>query len=222
MPLHVNLYHEIQRQEIARQRDPLRLGLLAILLIAIGFAVNYFVILERAHSVGVRYTDVQGVWTALEPKAKDAKAKQDELNNEIQASDALRKTVDGRFDWAPILQEILKTTPREVQLTRVAADMPDDEKVTSSHITISGISGAVEPRKEAEAVRTALEARLAKHFKHVSSAFKELDDSDQFVLLDGHRLATAGFTIEYQVQLRDAVAAATPAPARRARKEASE
>jgi len=220
MPLHVNLYHEVQRQELARQRDPLRLAMLVVLLIAIGFAVNYFVVLERAHVVNIQYIGIEGTWNALAPKAKEAKARQDELNEDIHASDALKKVVDGRFDWAPMLEEILKTTPRSVQLTHVAADIPSDDKATTSVLTISGISGAVEPRKEAEHIRTALEAKLASQFMHVSSAFKELEDSDQFVMLDGRRLATATFTIEFQIQLRDAAAAA-PTPARRARKEAA-
>jgi len=221
MPLHVNLYHEIEQQEIARQRDPLRLGMLAVLIIAIGFAVNYFIVLERAHIVGIHYADAQTAWSAIEPKAKAAKTRQDQLNTAIQASDAVMKAIDSRFDWAPILQEILKTTPRSVQLTHVSADVPEDEKAITSSITICGISGAVEPRKQAESVRTELDARLASRFEHVSSVFKELEDSDQFVLLDGRRLATATFTIEYQIQLRDPIAAATPPP-RRARKESAE
>ena len=60
MPLHVNLYHEVQRQELARRRDPLRLGMIGLLVIAIGFVVNYFVVLEGAHSVGVRYSSLAG------------------------------------------------------------------------------------------------------------------------------------------------------------------
>jgi hypothetical protein len=91
-------------------------------------------------------------------------------------------------------------------------------------LSISGISGAVEPRKEAESVRTALAAGLAPHFEHVTSVFKDLEDSDQFAMLDGRRLPTATFTIEFQIQLRDAAAtaAAAPQPARRTKKEDSE
>ena len=212
MPLHINLYHEVQRQELARQRDPLRLGMLAVLVIAIGFVANYFVVLERAHVAGIHFADIQGAWSGLQPKAQDAKARQDQLNSEIQASDALKKTIDSRFDWAPVLQEILKSAPRSVQLTHVSVDVPDDDKAISGVLSLSGISGAVEPRKQAEAVRTALEASLARRFTHVSSVFKQLDDSDQFAMLDGRRLATAAFTIEFQIQLRAPVVVATPPP----------
>lgn len=221
MPLHVNLYHEVQQQELARQRDPLRLGMLIGLIIATGFAANYFVVLERAHSIGVRFTDIQGEWAAIEPKAKDAKARAEKLDDEITASNAVMKRVDSRFYWAPVLDEILKTVPRSVQLTHVGADAPSDAPGTSSVLTLSGISGAAEPRKEAETVRIALEARLAAKFKHVTSVFKMLDDSDQYVMLDGRRLPTAAFTLEFQIETQDPVVAA-PAPARRSKSGASE
>lgn len=222
MPLHVNLYHEVQRQELARRRDPFRLGMLGILIIAIGFVANYFVVLERSHVISLRFSTLQGQWAKIEPKAKDAKARQDELNTEIAASDAMMKNVDGRLYWAPVLDEILKAVPRSVQLTHVDAQSPGDEKGINSVITVSGISSSAEPRKEAEDVRTALAARLGAKFKHVDSVFKTLDDSDEYVMLDGHRMPTAAFTLEFQVQVRDPIVVAAPAPARKSRAEASE
>ncbi len=59
-------------------------------------------------------------------------------------------------------------------------------------------------------MRTALNARLSTQFKNVTSVFKTLDDSDQFVMLDGQRLPTASFTMEFQLQVRDPVVEATP------------
>jgi Tfp pilus assembly protein PilN len=207
MPLHVNLYHEVQRQAQARRRDPLRLGMIGLLVIALGFVVNYFVVLEGAHSVGERYSILEDEFNKLNPKAKDAKARQAELNDEITASDTMMKSVDSRFYWAPVLDQLLKTVPRNVQLTHVGADAPSDGK-GSDVLTIAGISSAAEPRKEAEALRTALDAKLAANFKSVSSVFKMLDDSDQVVVLDGHRLSTATFTIEFQLEAKDPVDAA--------------
>jgi Tfp pilus assembly protein PilN len=129
----------------------------------------------------------------------------------------MMKNVDSRFYWAPVLDQILRSVPRTVQLTHVSADTPPDANATTSVLSITGISSAEEPRKEAEALRTALEARLSGQFKSVTSVFKNLDDSDQIVMLDGRRLATANFTIDFQLQAKDPVAAATPAPARRAK-----
>jgi Tfp pilus assembly protein PilN len=220
MPLHVNLYHEVQQQERARQRDPVRLTMLGLLIICIGFVANYFVVLEREHSISIRYGLLQSQWAKIEPKAKDAKARQDELNAEIAASDAMMKAVDSRIYWAPVLGEVLKTVPRSVQLTHVGGESPADETLPDSVLTITGISSSPEPRQEAETVRTALNASLGTQYKKVTSIFKDLDDSDQFVMLDGRHLPTASFTMEFQIQVRDPVGAAAPAPARKSRGEA--
>jgi len=210
MPLHVNLYHEVQRQELARQRDPLRLGMLGILVIAIGFVAYYFIALEQSHEINIRYSALQDNWDKIAPKAKAAKDRQDELNAEIQASDAMVKSVNSRLFWAPILDQVLRTVPREVQLTHIGTQLPGDDKSLYSTITLTGISSAAEPRKEAEYVRTALNAKLGTLFKNVSSVFQNLDDSDEFVILDGRRLATATFTMQFQIQTRDPVVEGAP------------
>jgi Tfp pilus assembly protein PilN len=211
MPLHVNLYHEVQRQERARQRDPLRLGMLGLLVIAIGFVAYYFVVLEGAHQIGEQYAALQSQFNALDPKAKAAEARQTELNTEIAASDTMIKNVNSRFYWAPVLDQILKSVPRSVQITHVGGATGTDPAGPST-LSITGISSAIEPRKEAEALRLALDAKLGSAFKDVTSVFRALDDSDQIVMLDGRRLATATFTIEIQLVQKDPVADAAAAP----------
>jgi hypothetical protein len=217
MPLHVNLYHEIQSQERARRRDPLRLTIIGLVVIGIGFVANYFVALGEAHIVGEHYATLQAQFSKLDPKAKAAKARQTELDDEISASDTMMKTVDGRFYWAPVLDQILKVVPRNVQLIHVAADAAGDK--SPGVLTISGISSGVEPRKEAESLRQALGAKLGSEFLNVTSVFKFLDDSDEVAVLDGRRLATATFTIE--IQLEPKPSATEPVPAARKLKLAS-
>jgi len=199
MPLHVNLYHEVQAQERARQRDPLRLSMLGMLVIAIGFVVYYFVALGSAHIVSSQYATLQGEFAKLDPKAQAAKAREAELNDAITASDTMMKEVDGRFYWAPVLDQILQMN---VQLTHVGADL-GAASTGVNVLTITGISSAVEPRKAAEALRTALAARLGRQFKNVTAFFKTLDDSDEFVVLGGTRLPTATFTLEFDLQVKD-------------------
>jgi len=220
MPLHVNLYHEIQHQELARRRDPLRLGMIGLAVIAAGFVAYYCVVLERSHLVGMQYEQLQDEFSRLDPKAKAAKERQDELNDEITASQTMMQNVDGRFYWAPVLDQILKSVPRNVQLTHVGA-MSGPSGATNT-LSISGISSAIEPRKEAEALRTALAARLATKFKGVTATFKNLEDSEEFVMLDGRRLATATFTIEFQLQPKDPGDAPAAAPARKPKLVADE
>jgi Tfp pilus assembly protein PilN len=209
MPLHVNLYHEVLRQERARQRDPLRLSMIGLLVIAIGFVVYYFIALEGAHEVGVQFATYQAEFSKLDPKSKAAKAREAELNDEITASDTMMKEVDSRFYWAPVLDQVLQTVPLNVQLTHVGADLAA-QNASTNVLTITGISSAAEPRKAAEALRTALAARLGKQFKSVNAFFKTLDDSDEFVVLDGRRLPTATFTLEFDLQVKDAAQDAPP------------
>lgn len=214
MPLHVNLHHEIQQQEQARRRDPLRVGMLAVLVVAIGFVIYYFWVLERSHGVNSRYGVLEATWSKLEPQSKNAKARQAELDSQIKASDALIKDIEGRFYWAPVLGEILRTVPRDVQLVRVNGETQAGSLLNV--VTIAGVSSGVEPRKQAEAVRTVLATKLAAACKHVTSSFKALDDSDQFVMLDGRRLPTASFIMEFQMQIKEAPSP-TPAPAHKSK-----
>jgi Tfp pilus assembly protein PilN len=215
MPLHVNLYHEVQAQERARQRDPLRLGMLGLLVIAIGFVVYYVIALGSAHTVASQYAALQSEYSRLDPKAQAAKAREAELNDSISASDTMMKEVDGRFYWAPVLDQILQTVPLNVQLTQVGASLGSPASGTNV-LTITGISSASEPRKAAEQLRTALAARLGKQFKNVNAFFKTLDDSDEVVVLNGARLPTATFTIEFDLKVNDP-ALDTPPPTRHAK-----
>ena len=218
MPLHVNLHHEIEQQELARRRDPLRMGMLAVLIIAIGFVGYYFWEMEATHGINVRYGTLQSDWSKLEPKSKAAKAREADLDSQIKASDALMKDIDSRFYWAPVLGEVLRTIPRDVQLVSLNAQTPAGG--TSNVITIAGVSSGNEPRKEAEAVRTALATRLQGESKAkggVTSSFKGLDDGDQFVMLDGRRLPTAVFTMEFDLPVRDPAPTPPPVPTRKIR-----
>jgi len=190
--------------------------MLAILVIAVGFIAYYFVELEQCHAVATVFGGLQDDWSRIDPKCKAAKARQDELDDQIKASDQLKKNVESRFYLAPVLGEILRTVPQNVQLLHVAVDAPADGDATTSLLTVSGISSAAEPRREAETVRTALEAKLGTEFKKVTSVFKALDDSDQLVTFNGHPLPTATFTIEFEIQVRDPIVAA-PTPVRRQR-----
>jgi Tfp pilus assembly protein PilN len=207
MPLHVNLYHEVQRQELNRKRDPLRLGMLGLLVIAIGFVGYYFFLMGAAHVVTAQYDQLANQVAQLDPKAKAAKDREAELNVEIAASQTMRESVDGRFYMAPVLDQILKTVPPTVQLLHMEVDAPDPGRPDAiSTVTITGISSDVEPRKEAEVLRTALNTSLGARFKNVTAVFKDLEDSDEVVVYNGQRLATATFTIQVQLQPGDPVA----------------
>ncbi len=212
MALHINLYHEIQKQELARRRDPLKLGMLGLLLVVIGFVAFYFYRMESVHLLNVRIATLETEWKKFEPKQKAAKTREDELTQNIKLSDLLTKRIESRFYWAPILDEVLQNVPREVQITKLAGDLAI-EKGRPSVLLVSGISSSAAPRKVAEDLRTALDEKLAENFEKVNSRFNSLDDTEESVTLDGKPCPTATFAIEFQ--LHNSAPEPTPVPARK-------
>src|SRR5437764_709992 len=107
MALHINLHHEIQSQERARRRDPLKLSMFAALVIALAFVAYYFVRIGSVRSVSSRLAAVQADWNRIEPRAKEAKKLEEEFTAEIKTSETLVKQIENRFYWAPIFEQIL-------------------------------------------------------------------------------------------------------------------
>ena len=210
MPLHIDLLHEIQHQKLARRRDPLKLSILAMLLVGVGFVAFYLARLQQVSSVRTRLGAVQAEWDKLEPKARQAKTEEEELTASIKASETMVKRVDGRFYWAPIFDQVMQAVPREVQITRISGDV-SNEAAKPKVLHVVGISSsASEPRKVAEDLRTALDNKLSEKFKHVTSSFRSLEESEEVVTLDGKAIPTANFSMEFQITTAEA--APTPAP----------
>ena len=218
MSLHINLYHEIQKQALARRRDPLKIAMIGLIVIGVGFAAFYFYQIGCAHSANVRAASLQADWMKIDPRAKTAKAREDELSTSIKVSETLVKQVESRFYWAPIFGQVLQVVPHEVQITRLSGDASSDPAKAAHIINISGIASSATdapPRKVAEDLRTALDEKLSEKFKHVTSSFRSLEDSDENVTLDGKRCPTASFAMEFQITSADAEP--TPAPVRKSK-----
>ena len=212
MALHINLYHEIEKQKHARQRDPLKLGMIGLAVITLAFAGYYFYRLGSVHDVNVRLGALEQDWSKLEPKLKAAKTREEELNAMIKLSEALVKHIEGRFYWAPVFERVMQSVPREVQITRINGDLAAD-RTKPSIINLTGISSGDEPRKVAEDLRTALYDELSGKFKSVSSSFKSLEEGETPAALNGRRYPTANFAMEFQITTTEPEP--TPAPARK-------
>src|SRR5256885_1408433 len=118
MALHINLYHEVQKQQLARRRDPLKLGMLGLLCIGVGFVIFYLYRMECVHEINSHVAALQAEWEKLDPKQKAAKEREEELNIAVKLNDMFVKRIDGRFYWAPVLAQILEKVPVDVQLTK--------------------------------------------------------------------------------------------------------
>lgn len=214
MALRINLYHEVQKARQLKRRDPLKLSIYGISAILTLFAVYYGIELGRMHGMSVELNSVQAQYNQLEPKAKAAKKREAEINAEIQKSDLITKRIEQRFYWAPMLEQVAQTVPREVQITRLIGEVTGDS-LRKCSLTLDGLSAGTDPRKVAEDLRTAIAEKLAPKYKTVASSFKSLEDGTEIVLLDGKQMATASFAINVQITAGEEAAPAAPARRKR-------
>jgi Tfp pilus assembly protein PilN len=233
MALRIDLYHEIRKQQLQRQRDPLKLAMLGILAIGVAFAGYYFVRMGQVAKIRGRAAQMDGEWKTMSDKEAKAKMRETELNDLLKSSDALVQRIETRFYWATALEQVFLTVPREVQITNLSGDVstektraaapapagkgreskPAEAKTTETkrcQITISGVSAGEEPRTVAENLRTALANSLSQKYDRVSSVFKGLDEVTDIARLDGKAWPMASFTINLEMHTPEPAA---PVPA---------
>lgn len=209
MALHLNLYHEIQKARQLKRRDPLKISIICLSGAAALCAIYYFIELGRMHGMAAELAKVQSQFNQLEPKAREAKKREEAINVEIRRNDLMVKRIEDRFYWAPMLEQIAQAVPREVQVTRLVGDLTGDG-VRKCSLTLDGLSAGSDPRKVAEDLRTAIAEKLTPKYKSVTSSFKSLEDGTETVLLDGRQMPTASFAINIVLTTGEEVAAATP------------
>jgi hypothetical protein len=194
MALYLNLYHEIQKQKLKRQRDPFKIGIMVMLMVAVGFIAYYFWRLESVQKSTRELLRVQSEWKATEPKQKVALARRDELDLNVKLRDAIVHKIENRFYWAPLLNSILRVTPPEVQITGFGGEALNTgpKKIT---VSVSGISTGAQPRNVAEKLRTTLQNELALHYQQVTTVFGTLDDNAETIQYQGRTLPTSTFVI---------------------------
>ena len=210
MALHLNLYHEVTTAKALKRRDPLKLAMLGLAAVIAGFASYYVIELVKLHSINNSLATVKGEFTKLEPLAKIAKKREEELNAQMKSGDLLVKKVEGRFYWAPMLEQIMQVVPREVQVTRLAGDIAG-EGVRHCTISLDGLSAGADARKVAEDLRTALAEKFTASYRNVTSKFRSLEDGTEMVMLDGKQVPTALFAISVDLYAGAEPAAAQPA-----------
>jgi hypothetical protein len=198
MALRLNLYHEVIKAKALKRRDPLKITIYGLSAIAACCASWYFIQVVRMHAINDEMTRVKAEYDKIEPQAKAAKKREEELAAQAKASEQLAKRMEGRFYWAPVLAQIMQIVPREVQITRMGGDVTGDGQRRCT-ITIDGLSAGSDPRRVAEDLRTAIAEKFTPHYKNVTSTFKTLEDGNELVMLDGKQVSTATFAINVQL-----------------------
>jgi hypothetical protein len=209
MALHLNLYHEVTKAKALKRRDPLKLSIYALVAIIACFAGYYITQVIKVHGISTELNKVKAEFTKLEPEAKAAKKREEELHAEMKAGELLVKRVETRFYWAPMLAQIMEIVPRDVQVTRLVGDLSGDG-MRRCQISLDGLSAGTDARKVAEDLRTAIAEKLSPNYKNVSSKFRTLEDGTEMVMLDGKQVPTAIFAINVELFTGDDKAAAQP------------
>ena len=214
MPLHLNLLHEEIAEHRQRQRDPLKLGMIALGVIAALLAAFYMFKGYQTLGLKSRLAAVEADWAKVEPKVTAAQKRSKELTDIIQTTGVLDSMIEGRFFWAPLLQKISLCVAPNAQVTSIDGSVSEDTKLVN--VSVEGIAAGREPRAAAEELRQLLLEQLGRSYTEVKIEFKTLEDLDTIVNVAGANMAMARFILAINfnpVTAADAKASGTPAPA---------
>jgi Tfp pilus assembly protein PilN len=200
MALHLNLFHEIEKQKALQRRDPLKLSMYGIGLVAAALAGWYVLQLTAASAASSELSRAEAEYNKLKPQAEKATKRKEELSVSIKTSDTFVKRIEGRFYWAGVLQSLTELVPGEVQITKMNGEIASDA-ARHGTLTLEGVSAGAEPRKVAEDLRRNLIDKFTPQYKHVAASFTLLDDGKEGVQMSGQVMPTAVFTIKLTLQL---------------------
>ena len=193
MALHLNLLHEEIQQQRDRQRDPLKIGMMALGVIGALLALIYLWNLYRMVETKRQFAVVDREWTKIEPDVTAAKKRAAELNDIIKTTRVLDESIESRFFWGPFLQKIALCVAPNAQLKSVLGGQLDDGK--HIEVTIDGIAAGREPRAAAEDLRQMLLEQLGKSYGEVKIEFKTLEDLDTMINMSGANMSMAHYIL---------------------------
>lgn len=210
MALRLNLNHEILQAERLRKRDPLKLSIMGLSAIAACFAAYYFFQLAKMGVISQEYARKKGEFESIESKAAAAKIRDEELAVTMRAGENMLQRIEGRFYWAPMIEQLVNAVPAEVQITKLSGDVQGDS-TKKCRLTIDGLSSGTDPRQAAEELRTSIAESFGNKYKNVATSFRSLEDGVETVQIGGVPRPTATFAINVEFQGGEELAKATPA-----------
>lgn len=197
MALTINLLHEEQALVQLRKRDPLKLGIYALVGVAFLFVAYYGYRLLGSSSIKNDLDSKQAEWAKQEPKAKAAAEQDKVFNDKLGVATLVSERIDKRFYWAPLLSDLQKAVPPNVQIISFqGSSEAKDEKIT---VAIEGLAAGPVPRAAAEQFRTTLAEILNRSYKGASASFRSLDETASAVTFGGKQTPTARFSINVKL-----------------------
>src|SRR5437868_11509844 len=128
MALHLNLLHEQILEQRQRQRDPLKLGMIALIGAGALLFLYYTWNAYQTLAIKARLSAVEREWVKIEPKLTAAQKRSSELNNIIKTTSVLDDYIEHRFFWGPFLAKIARCVAPNTQLTSLEGLVLDDSK----------------------------------------------------------------------------------------------
>jgi hypothetical protein len=188
MALYLNLYHEVARRKRAERRDPLKISLMAAGLFAAVMMGYYFWELDRVTKYGLVADRKRAEVGRLQSRAMQGVKLDAEFTQKARLSAALVERMEERFYWAPLLEQLARATPLELQVTRLTGEVTGEER--RCVLNLEGVAGGVNPRATAEALRAELKGGLGMLYRSVQSDFRSLEDAPESFSADGRHFAT--------------------------------
>jgi len=193
MALRLNLLHEEILETRQRQRDPLKIGMLALSACGVLMALYYMWNGYQTLGIRSRLNGLQREWAKVEPSVTAAQKRSKELSNLINTTKVLDGIIDGRFFWAPFLEKLSRSVAINSQLTSLDGAVLDDNRGVS--VTIEGVAAGREPRAAAEELRAVLSEQLRQSYREVKVEFKTLEDLDTIASIGGGHMPMARYVL---------------------------
>lgn len=221
MALHLNFYHEIHKQAEREARDPVKIGGLVALVVAIIAVGWYFYRMSEVSTVDGQRNSLLATWRTVEPELKKAEAGKDAVLARQKSNKLLIERLRGRFYWAPVLERLVDCTGLNVQLVSVSGELTEEGDAKSVNLSLKGVAAGEQPRTAAENFRRTLQEKFTAAYGSATALFdaNSLEDEAETVNLNGQTLSTAAFRIRVKFAVGAPAPSASPvaSPASKAR-----
>src|SRR5437879_11071747 len=121
MALHLNLIHEEILEQRQRQRDPLKIGMIALVGCGVLLFLYYTWNAYRTLEIKSRLTTIERAWKKIEPGVTAAQKRVADLEGVINTTRARDDYIDNRCLCAPVQQKLLRSAAPNIQITNFEA-----------------------------------------------------------------------------------------------------
>jgi len=207
--IRLNFLHELEAIQTQKQRDPLKIAMLAILVVIMIMGGYYMVRLNEVNSLRIRANQTSATWKEREATVQEAEQEMAEMNETIQRVALLNQYIERRFLWAESLALLDHATGPMIQLQSFNGSVGD----ATAKLTIGGIVADKEPRIAADEYLRTLETTFRTRYPDARATFDVLEEQPgRTVTLPEGDFKTARFSISITV---------TPTPPKKSTTEPS-